>query len=46
MGPSTDNFKIKHLYSGFPRALEMMENLENHKKRYMHERIMDFEKKE
>ena len=31
--------------TGFPRALEIMENLENHKKSSMHGKIMEFEKK-
>ena len=30
---------------GFARALEIMENLENHKKGSMHGKIMEFEKK-
>ena len=30
--------------SGFPRALENLENLENHKKSSMHGKIMEFEK--
>ena len=30
--------------SGFPQALEIMENLENHKKSSMHGKIMEFEK--
>ena len=31
-------------YSGFPQALEIMENLENHKKSSMHGKIIEFEK--
>ena len=30
--------------SGFPQALEIMENLEIHKKSSMHGKIMEFEK--
>ena len=30
-------------YAGFPQALEIMENLENHKKKSMHGKIMEFE---
>ena len=30
--------------SGFPQALEIMENLENHEKSSMHGKIMEFEK--
>ena len=37
------NFNI--LASGFPQALEVMENLENHQKSSMHGKIMEFEKK-
>ena len=33
------------VYSGFPQALEIMENLENHKKSSMHGKIMEFENK-
>ena len=33
-----------YLKSGFPQALEIMENLENHTKKSMHEKIMEFEK--
>ena len=29
---------------GFPQALEIMENLENHLKKSMHGKIMEFEK--
>ena len=32
------------LHSGFPQALEIMENLENYKKSSMHGKIMEFEK--
>ena len=31
-------------YSGFPHALEIIENLENYKKSSMHGKIMEFEK--
>ena len=31
--------------TGFPRALENLENLENQKKSSMHGKIMEFEKK-
>ena len=31
------------LFSGIPKALEIMENLENHTKKSMHGKIMDFE---
>ena len=30
--------------AGFPQALEIMENLENHQKSSMHGKIMEFEK--
>ena len=30
--------------TGFPQPLEIMENLENHKKSSMHGKIMEFEK--
>ena len=30
------------LYTGFPQALEIMENLENHQKSSMHGNIMEF----
>ena len=33
------------IITGFPRALENLENLENHKKSSMHGKIMEFEKK-
>ena len=33
------------LISGFLQALEIMENLENHKKSSIHGKIMEFEKK-
>ena len=32
------------LKTGFPQALEIMENLENHQKSSMHGKIMEFEK--
>ena len=32
------------LTSGFPQALEIMENLENYKKSSMHGKIIEFEK--
>ena len=32
-------------FPGFPQALEIMENLENHLKSSMHGKIMEFEKK-
>ena len=35
----------KEFASGFPQALEIMENLENTKKSSMHGKIMEFEKK-
>ena len=31
-------------YTGFPQALEIMENLENHEKSSMHRKIMEFAK--
>ena len=31
-------------HSGFPQALEIMENLENHQKSSMHAKIMEFGK--
>ena len=31
--------------SGFPQALEIMENLENHQKSSMHGKIVEFNKK-
>ena len=31
--------------TGFPQALEIMENLENHEKSFMHGKFMEFEKK-
>ena len=31
-------------FAGLPQALEIMENLENHKKSSMHGKIMEFEK--
>ena len=31
--------------AGFPQALEIMENLENHPKSSMHGKIMEFKKK-
>ena len=37
--------KEYHYFSGFPRALEIMENLENHEKKSMHGKIMEFEGK-
>ena len=37
-------FKGTFLFSGFPRALEIMENLENQKKSSMHGKIMEIEK--
>ena len=30
--------------TGFPQALEIMENLENHQKSSMHGKFMEFEK--
>ena len=33
-------------YSGFPQALEIMENLENKKKSYMHEKSWNLKKPE
>ena len=39
------NVKMQGFFeSGFPRALETMENLENHQK-IMHGKLMEFEKK-
>ena len=35
------NFQYR---TGFPQALDIMENLENHKKSSMHGKIMEFEK--
>ena len=37
---------LNNMYiSGFPQALEIMVNLENLQKSYMHGKIMEFEKK-
>ena len=37
-------YAISLLLTGFPQALEIMENLENHKKSSMRGKIMEFEK--
>ena len=34
------------IHSGFPQALVIMENLENHKKSSMRGKILEFEKKQ
>ena len=33
-----------NICTGFPRALEIVENLENHQKKSMHGKVMEFEK--
>ena len=38
-------WKLQMYLTGFPQALEIMKNLENHKKSSMHGQIMEFEKK-
>ena len=35
---------VRNDAAGFPQALEIMENLEKHKKSSMHGKIMEFEK--
>ena len=37
------NHKITVLSTGFPQALEIMKNLENHQKSSMYGKIMEFE---
>ena len=37
-------FAVHLQQTGFPQALEIMENLENHQKSSMHGKIMEFEK--
>ena len=37
-------FSVAKKRTGFPQALEIMENLENHKKSSMHGKIMESEK--
>ena len=36
--------RLNTMYTGFPQALEIMENLEIHEKSSMHGKIMEFEK--
>ena len=41
-----DRLNLKLWISGFPQALEILENLENHQKSSMHGKIMECKKKE
>ena len=47
MSPVRSLLTLKlHMHrTGFPQALEIMENLENHEKSSMHGKIMEFENK-
>ena len=42
--PTDNAHELSDPFSGFPQALEIMENLENHYKSSMHGKVMEFEK--